>query len=351
MSGSFFDLRCPEHPTPNNQKASNPTPNNPTPNNPTPNNQQPNGKQLGVQEVEEGFLEFVRNQRNEMLDEALRDEPLDPAVAARAAEFFKLDRTADEQFRRFAELLAGRNTWAEELRLAASNRNYERQLQDVAEVRQELEEIQQRLAAKKAVSIPLEDRIAISRLSVMLRTAISESLLYANEAYVTDGAVNHAVVGLQLGNPIRQTKAESMHAFFENVGDVLKELDRHDNFGEAILKSSKYVWRVGDSAYNAGIDGISDSRDILAMREMGQHIAQVIRKNTELTEANRQRVAITHLKKYVPKVDNVQQFRETVIRTAINVAQEWSNVPPATRSQYGREVSIAPAKHARNKAG
>ena len=83
-----------------------------------------------------------------------------------------------------------------------------------------------------------------------LRELLAECALYSNEAYITHGAVNHAVVGLQIGKDIVMSKRASMDAVNENFADTLKEISRHgsNGVGEAAYKSGKYIWRFADAA-------------------------------------------------------------------------------------------------------
>ena len=141
----------------------------------------------------------------------------------------------------------------EDRQMAAANRVYERKLQEIAQLRRACRALQTELGAgtRKAdeVTADLDLRYA------QLRDRLSEASLYANEAYVTDGAVNHAVVGLQIGRPLQQDKRAMLNAVIENHADVRKEVARHDSWlGEAAYKAGKYMWRLGDAAKNLGVD-------------------------------------------------------------------------------------------------
>ena len=109
----------------------------------------------------------------------------------------------------------------------------------------------------------------------LLRDKISEGNLFANEAYLTDGAVNHAVQGLQIGKQIRQTAAQGGDAITENMADALKEIHRHGKtLGEAAFKSGKYLFRLADAAKNAGVrDGL-----VIKTYALGDMISNRIKK-------------------------------------------------------------------------
>ena len=202
---------------------------------------------------------------------ALVDEP-NPKVTPQVS----LERVA-------AALVAGQvdgDVKKEQLMLSSANRIYEEKLTEVAQIRKDLEGA---LAQHElAWSHPTGTEIADAERNVeihltLLRDKISEGNLFANEAYLTDGAVNHAVQGLQIGKKIRQTMAQGGDAITENMADALKEIHRHGkngSLGEAAFKSGKYLFRLADAAKNAGIT------DDLVMRTyaLGDEISNRIKK-------------------------------------------------------------------------
>ncbi len=234
--------------------------------------------------------------------------------------------------RELARQRAGNDVWADNLLLAASNRLYERKLDTVADLRAVLD---------AGPARPGEDR---SELVAALRDALSEATLFSNEAYTTDGAVNHAVLGLQLEKPIRQTRAASVHAFLENVGDALKALERHDDqFGEALLESSKYLWRAGDAMHNAQWDTLS-LPDAASWRSLGHEIAQRIRKDSTLTRAEQRRRAVAAFSADYPNVGSVAELRALVLRVAEEGARQWAIVGADQRQELGRPVTPVPGR-------
>ena len=161
-----------------------------------------------------------------------------------------------------AALVAGQansDVREEQLMLSSANRIYEQKLTEVAQIRKELEGALERheLAWSGTVGTEIADAERDVEIHLtLLRDKISEGNLFANEAYLTDGAVNHAVQGLQIGKKIRQTMAQGGDAITENLADALKEIHRHGkngSLGEAAFKSGKYLFRLADAAKNAGI--------------------------------------------------------------------------------------------------
>ncbi|MBD2542506.1 hypothetical protein [Planktothricoides raciborskii] len=205
---------------------------------------------------------------------------------------------------------------AENLLMGSSNRVYERKLQEVSQLRKELKDAIARYnnmveqgdnggtAFGGVTGLEMLNGYIEVKLKA-LRKLVSESALFSNEAYVTDAAVYHAVVGLQGGNAIEQSKAESMQAVTENMGDALKEISRHnDTLGEAAFKSAKYIWRMADAAKNMGFSTISGVNDLY---EVGYSIANEIKgqgnvDEKQASEAKMNTIGITTGSQLVAKV-------------------------------------------------
>lgn len=186
-------------------------------------------------------------------------------------------RTGFQALDAMAQAQVGPGQDSENIKMAASNRLYEQKLVEMAELRSTVQaQVQRRanwLTTGQADDAMALDAAIDGNLAI-LRDLISECAMLSNEAYVTDGAINHTVVGLQSKVAISQTQSESMDAFNENVGDSLKEITRHDaTVGEAAYKAGKYLWRMADAARNMGLA----SRDIDALYEAGYSIANEIK--------------------------------------------------------------------------
>ena len=178
----------------------------------------------------------------------------------------------------------------EQVKMAASNRLYEAKLVEMAALRgavqRQIAERQALIEASGAADAEALDAAIDGNLAI-LRDLISECAMFSNEAYVTDGAINHTVVGLQSKIGISQTRTETLDAFNENVADSLKEIARHSTtIGEAAYKAGKYLWRMADAAKNLG----SKDADIENLYAAGFTIANEI-KGGDVAQAELERRA------------------------------------------------------------
>lgn len=217
------------------------------------------------------------------------------ADAMKVTGFKMLDATANAKAATMPAHADGEN-----VKMAASNRLYEDKLKQVAKLRTK---IQSQIDLRKSWLQPGGDHddaealdAAIDGNLAILRDLISECAMYSNEAYVTDGAVNHVVVGMQQKIGIRQTNTESMDAFNENVADSLKEIARHDRtMGEAAYKAGKYLWRMADAALNLGVASTSEDATLTAhlkaLYAAGNHVANKIKGGTESQESLERKAA------------------------------------------------------------
>ncbi len=190
-----------------------------------------------------------------------------------------------DQIQAQAKSAAGTGGDSEEVSIYSSNLIYEAKLNRLTGERAKLEQsisTYDSLVNSDGVALSGEQSGAVAALKsridnmlVAIRELVSECALYSNEAYITDGAVNHTVVGLQMGRNIKQSKGETMNAVQENMADVLKEIGRHGHtLGEAAFKSGKYIWRMGDAAKNAGFGSVPG---VAGLYEAGYEIANNIK--------------------------------------------------------------------------
>lgn len=230
--------------------------------------------------------------------------------------FQQLAATADKK----AAAKPGGKGDGEDVKMAASNRLYEEKLVQIAQLR---DRVSKQIAARKELfKTSPEDAegmgAAIEGNLAILRDLISEAAMYSNEAYVTDGAVNHVVVGLQEKIGISQTGAESKDAFNENVADVLKEVARHSGtVGEAAYKAGKYMWRMADAAKNIG----SKDKEIAKLYDIGYTLANEIKGG-----------------------DATQEALEHKAQTAIQAALGANAATPQALMAYIRDVGARVAK-------
>ena len=230
----------------------------------------------------------------------------------------------------------------EEVKMAASNRLYEARLVEMAALRATVQrQIARRQTFLNAHAADDAEGLdaAIDGNLAILRDLISECAMFSNEAYVTDGAINHTVVGLQSKIGISQTRTETLDAFNENVADSLKEIARHSRtIGEAAYKAGKYLWRMADAAKNLG----SRDPDIDRLYEAGFTIANEI-KGGGLAQAELERLAGVEL------VRRLGEHRATPDALMAFVRGLAARVALAYAAQIGvdRRTRTAPVKATR----
>lgn len=149
--------------------------------------------------------------------------------------------------------------------MTASNRIYEQMEIEVIKAREAF-------VATKARSEkhpPQAEQADVEQAGLGLKKAMVDALYFANEVYMTQGAVQFAVLFKQgMGKDARQSKDLHggaavntslvvpkelfLHSFTENVGDTLKELNHFhgDDVKGALDKSAKYMDRMMESAEN-----------------------------------------------------------------------------------------------------
>ncbi|MBL4871931.1 MAG: hypothetical protein JKY41_00680 [Rhodobacteraceae bacterium] len=133
-------------------------------------------------------------------------------------------------------------------------------------------------AASKALILNAEAEqaleVAASRLATTARNRQGEALYYAAEAYFTQGAIKHVVDELQAAGrkitvdslnsapvPTSTTRGQYLDSFYENRGDLFKEM-RHlrnkdgtfEDPAKAAAKVSKYFIRQLDAGLQSGMD-------------------------------------------------------------------------------------------------
>jgi hypothetical protein len=234
-------------------------------------------------------------------------------------------KTGSESIREAAKQGATSEGQGEDAAMAASNRLYEEKLEQVASYREALTQAVARydllVSGKASPSDKGPDleqvRLRIDGLLLELRDLLSECSLFANEAYLTHGAVNHGVVGLQIGKPIAMTNSAMYDAFQENMADALKEIARHDgSIGEAAYKSGKYIWRMADAADNLGVT-VEEKRWLLTA---GGQIANEIKNKKDVdVEAESARLVKQWL-----GVSTVAELRQAVIGFGMIVGAQFN---------------------------
>jgi hypothetical protein len=228
-----------------------------------------------LSQVDKRYQEYFSTLQTQMIKEAglpltETGAALSEAIQAEETGIAQIDKAAGELAAQQTGETLAEGTRAEQLKMGASNRIYEQKLAEIKKIRLELEEKIPRynqLFDSKSTGGAAgygQTEIEILKGSIemglrQLRRLLSEAAMFSNEAYLTDAAVNHAVVGIQSGMAVKQSKNESMIAVNENVADSLKEIARHgggggpEMLGEAAYKASKYYFRMADAAKNMGL--------------------------------------------------------------------------------------------------
>ena len=147
----------------------------------------------------------------------------------------------------------------------------------------------------------LTGRIAQDKLK--LRAEINEAYLYANEVYLTKGAVTRVVVELQMKKnaPHPNARPEDIDAINDNVAGALHQLHTIENKLPLTAKPVKYVERLEfvASKLNGAVDtsGLKDQAQTLAdahndKKEVDEGLIGSFRSglNGVLASANRLRV-------------------------------------------------------------
>lgn len=240
--------------------------------------------------IEKRFEDYSETLLNRMLDnspsEVVEVEDGNAVLAVEVLKSFSKRAIANGEEMDEDELEAESSN----LMMASSNRIYEEKLLLINSLRQSLKsQVTKYDSILNNNTIPLSDSLQkeldlinfdIESNLQLLRNMLAEAALFSNEAYITDGAVNHAVVGTQVGMAVKLTNSESKNAVVENLADSLKEISRHgDTIGEAAFKSGKYLFRMTDAALNMGYK----EEDIRNIYNVANKISNEIKGDSSLS--------------------------------------------------------------------
>jgi hypothetical protein len=218
--------------------------------------------------------------------EQLADTMVDDATAAEAG------LTDVAQAAKGHEAVVGEHRTEDAIKMAAANRLYEEKLVQIGALRDHLNTL---MARKKAGEKGLDQEIEVTTLS--LRSRLSESLMYANEAYTTDGGVNHVVVGMQIGGKkkakhgienleVKLSDDQMLHSFHEQVGDVLKDLGHYkDDIGTASYKSGKYINRMVIAATELEATAATDYENLKSLGDLAVSLKGDASASSDLQES------------------------------------------------------------------
>jgi Domain of unknown function (DUF4157) len=224
-------------------------------------------------------------------------------------------------------------------KMMASNLVYEEKLAVVKELRRTLNELSKGQASEAK----------IKEAGIKLKNALSEAIMYSNEAYFTQGAVHFAVIGQQIGkgeSTLIMSEEEYLHSFREQVGDTLKVLNEYSkaSIDKAILKAGKYIDRMAKSAIPL-LHG-NKPNDYEALARVGETAAKLKADKTTLEELkdkdpkdlNKEKgepEKLAKLMKELPErekafpalakshFDEVSELRATVVEVAIQVEESF----------------------------
>ncbi|MFO7033093.1 hypothetical protein B9T07_25375, partial [Limnospira fusiformis CCALA 023] len=185
--------------------------------------------QAQIQDTEEYYQDYTQNLNNKILE---------------------IETSGDEVYQKMRAMLKqgkknlSKHQSKESQKMMAANLIYEEKLQKVSQLRQELQELKSSENVKES---------AIKEVGIKIKNALSEAIIYSNEAYFTQGAVHFSVIGQQIGQgkyTLIMSQEEHLHSFREQVGDTLKVLSNYkDNqIIKAAMKAGKYIDRMAKSA-------------------------------------------------------------------------------------------------------
>jgi hypothetical protein len=257
-------------------------------------------------EVEAKYATYVQNMKAKIGDAASEENELETGIQSLIANAKKVAEKGGAEGHQL-------DVETSQLMIGGSNRIYEEKLVPIHALRKKLKKVIDKYNA--ALNAQQMDKLAnLNRLIDMnlleLRNLVSEATIYSNEAYLTDGAVNHAVVGIQSNKSIELTNNETLHALIENMADSLKEIARHGaTLGEAAFKAGKYMFRLADAAMNMGYK----TKEMTKLYEAGDVISNDIKKNVEDSEEQKTQSAVavgTHLNVRESSVNLAAKVRE-----------------------------------------
>jgi len=292
--------------------------------------------------VEARFNEYTTNMKNQMLADSPKDE---------ITQVVDETLTGIQQLQKYAEESANQDQGEHQLEadtaqmmIGGSNRIYEQKLAEVSKLRGTLKSqvAQYDAIVNKDEITEIEQQeadlinLAIDQNLQLLRNMLAEAALYSNEAYITDGAVNHAVVGMQIGAPIEQSNNESMNAVVENMADCLKEIGRHDGtLGEAAFKSGKYMFRLADAALNMGYS----AQTIRNLYKAGDEISVELKKNVQDPDEQKTRSA-AEIQMYFPGVDSPDKLKDKIKELTADITN-WKTTEEQQNVNFGKQKSNA----------
>ncbi|MEB3885549.1 DUF4157 domain-containing protein [Lyngbya sp. CCY1209] len=194
----------------------------------------------------------------------------------------EIENSGDEIYQKMRSMLdqgkahLSHHQTEESKKMMAANLIYEEKLQTVSQLRQELQNL-------KSLQ-PLKKESQIKAVGIKLKNALSEAIIYSNEAYFTQGAVHFSVIGQQIGkgkSTLIMSQEEHLHSFREQVGDTLKVLSNYEDNQviKAASKAGKYIDRMAKSAIP-----IMDENQPVGYQELAEIGAEAAKLKSDKTK-------------------------------------------------------------------
>lgn len=132
--------------------------------------------------------------------------------------------------------------------LKATNNLYAEKLKAVAATQKERTALSKKLKTRetKGLHVSNDEWLALDKLTARLKDETSKALLFANEAYFSEGALRHVVGNMQAKYGYKLDAQQLQQSFNENYGDALKDISHYasKDFGYCAYRSSKYIDRM-----------------------------------------------------------------------------------------------------------
>jgi hypothetical protein len=203
-------------------------------------------------------------------------------------------------------------------KMMAANLIYQEKLDEVAAIRLKLSDLSQE---------PETNQEEIKKYGLQLKNALSHTIIYANEAYLTQGAVHFVVIGQQIGQGIKKKKGltevnlelsneEHLHSLREQVGDTLKVLAEYSEgpLWKAAYKAGKYIDRMAKSA--TPLIGDTEVQGFNELSTLGE---TAVKLKGEKADSSQQETGLNPVLDY----GSVSDLRAKVIQFGVDVEKTY----------------------------
>ncbi|MBP0012946.1 MAG: DUF4157 domain-containing protein [Roseofilum sp. SBFL] len=212
-------------------------------------------------------------------------------------------------------------------KMIAANLIYERKLNRVQTLRNQLQTLKQQRPRTQEVIKDMKE------CGINLKNALSEAIMFSNEAYFSQGAVQDVVLGYQIGQGMAKKTGKTvdlqlanqlrLQSMREQVGDTLKVLKEYANqpAWKGVYKAGKYIDRMILAATSLLPNGLSNNltQDFTFIRNLGQKATQLKGQGADQTT---QRVELKNLMGQSSLAD----IRRIIIRIGTIVDQHANQV-------------------------